>query len=72
MLGYVALSRGRVANRIWTTSERDLPDIIEVAHGTEPDARDPLTDLRHAMGRSAAQQLATDQPGELEPVGIDL
>ena len=71
-LGYVGLSRGRLDNRIWTTSDRDKDVSVEVAHGTEPEVPDALADLRHAMATSGAHQLAVDQPGELDPVGIDL
>ena len=72
-LGYVALSRGRVSNRIWTVSDHDPAPTDNPAHGAETQPEpDPLVDLRRAMQRSAAQQLATDQADELEPVGIDL
>jgi ATP-dependent exoDNAse (exonuclease V) alpha subunit len=72
-LGYVALSRGRVSNRIWTVSDHDPEPTENPAHGAEtPPEPDPLVDLRRAMQRSAAQELATDQADELEPVGVDL
>jgi conjugative relaxase-like TrwC/TraI family protein len=71
-LGYVGLSRGRNDNRIWTTSDRDTDVSVEVAHGTEPEAPDPLADLRHAMATSGAHHLANDQPADLDPAGIDL
>ena len=72
-LGYVALSRGRVSNRIWTVSDHEPAPTDNPAHGAETQPEpDPLVDLRRAMQRSAAQQLATDQADELEPVGIDL
>jgi conjugative relaxase-like TrwC/TraI family protein len=72
-LGYVALSRGRQSNRIWTVTDREPAPTDNVAHGAEREPNsDPLADLRQAMRRSAAHQLATDQLAALEPVGVDL
>jgi hypothetical protein len=71
-LGYVALSRGRVSNRIWTVSDHDPEPTENPADGAETQPEpDPLVDLRQAMQRFA-QQLATDQADELESVGIEL
>jgi ATP-dependent exoDNAse (exonuclease V) alpha subunit len=71
-LGYVGLSRGRLDNRIWTTSDPDADVSVEAAHGAEPKVIDPLADLRRAMATSGAHQLATDQPADLDPPGVDL
>ena len=72
-LGYVALSRGRVSNRIWIVTDLDPSPTDEIAHGAEPAVdTDSLTDLRRAMRRSDAHHLASDTADELEPAGVDL
>lgn len=69
-LGYTALSRGRVENRIWTVTDIE-PDIeYEESHGAELDTeRNPIGELLRAMERSAAQQMALDEAADL-PVSI--
>lgn len=71
-LGYVALSRGRIDNRIWTITDTDIDPATPESHGAANEPTDPLAELRHSMSRSQAQQLATDLADELEPAGIDL
>ena len=68
-MGYVALSRGRVDNRIWTVAELDNDPEINEPHGSPGDQdRDihPVRQLITAMERSAAQQLAIDEANELD------
>ena len=76
-LGYTALSRGRVDNRMWTVTDAE-PDIdLEQAHTPEHnEPRDPIADLVRAMERSTAQHLAIDEantlPEPIEPATIDI
>lgn len=76
-LGYTALSRGRVDNRMWTVTDAE-PDIdLERAHTPEDDEpRYPIADLVRAMERSTAQHLAIDEanllPEPIEPATIDI
>jgi AAA domain len=66
-LGYVALSRGRIDNRIWTVTDIESDRDIEQPHGADhPERRDPIGELVRAMERSAAQQLAIDEASELD------
>lgn len=53
---YTGLSRGRAANRVYVVT--DDTHAIE-AHGVRPEPPDELATLREAIGRSAAQQLAS-------------
>jgi hypothetical protein len=70
-LGYTALSRGRVENRIWTVTDTEHNVEHEQAHSTDPVAsRDPIGELVRAMERSAAQQLAIDEAATLDPPHI--
>ncbi|MAT06400.1 MAG: hypothetical protein CL424_15285 [Acidimicrobiaceae bacterium] len=77
-LGYVALSRGRIDNRIWTvTTGPDHDDDIEHAHYPAPTPdRDPIAELVASMERSAAHQLAIDEakrlPQPLNPGEVDV
>lgn len=67
-LGYTALSRGRVENRIWTVADMEHDAEHEEAHSAEPETpRDPIAELVRAMERSAAQQLAIDEAPTLDP-----
>ena len=71
-LGYTALSRGRIENRIWTVDIVDVDDDLEHAHTPEPDTpRDPIAELVRAMERSAAQQMAIDEADTLPDVDPD-
>lgn len=67
-LGYVALSRGRVDNRVWTVSDLDDDPEINEPHGPDLEERDvhPVRQLITAMQRSAAQQLAIDEAADLD------
>jgi hypothetical protein len=57
-LGYVALSRGRLANHIVTVNDREL-DIESPPHAPTLES-DSLDLLRSGLSRSRAQQLAID------------
>ncbi|MEL6893507.1 MAG: hypothetical protein AAFP84_18085, partial [Actinomycetota bacterium] len=66
-LGYTALSRGRVDNRIWTVTT-DIDADLETAHTPDPEQRpDPIVEVRRALQRSAAQQLAIDEAAVIAP-----
>ena len=52
-LGYTALSRGRERNQLYVVANRDLIAAVDRAP-------DPLAHLRHALGVSRAQTVATD------------
>lgn len=66
-LGYTALSRGRVENRIWTVATVEPDFEIEQSHGADPEAdRSPIDALLCAMERSAAHQLAIDEATDLD------
>ncbi|MGB3737297.1 MAG: AAA family ATPase, partial [Ilumatobacter sp.] len=72
-LGYTALSRGRVENRIWTVADIEPDFEVEESHGADPEAdRSPIDALLRAMERSAAQQLAIDEAADLEAPGIEI
>lgn len=67
-LGYVALSRGRIDNRIWIIEDRDADLDQSEPHGSAPNEQtDPIEDLIKVLERSNAQQLAIDQSGGLIP-----
>jgi hypothetical protein len=70
-MGYVALSRGRDGNRIWTVTDHEPEPTDNVAGAELGDDSDPLAELRFGMRRSAAHQLAIDHAEELQP-GLDL
>lgn len=76
-LGYTALSRGRVENRLWTVTDTEPEHELEEAHAPEPkEQRGPVAELLRAMERSTAQQLAIDEadtlPGPIEPAAVDI
>ena len=76
-LGYTALSRGRVQNRLWTVTDTEPEHELEEAHAPQPkEQRGPIAELLRAMERSTAQQLAIDEadalPDPVEPAAADI
>ena len=67
-LGYVALSRGRIDNRIWIIDDPE-PDLdTSEPHGATPnEPAAPIDELIKVLERSSAQQLAIDQAHSLIP-----
>lgn len=57
---YTGLSRGRIANRVYVVS--DDPAAIEACSAPHRPV-DEMATLRAAVGRSAAQEMATPRPG---------
>ena len=67
-LGYVALSRGRIDNRIWIIGDHDADIDAPEPHGSAPnEPTDPIEELIKVLERSNAQQLAIDQAHSLIP-----
>ncbi|MGH3371149.1 MAG: hypothetical protein ACRDPR_14240, partial [Nocardioidaceae bacterium] len=56
---YTGMSRGRIANRVYVVS--DDPEALEACAG-RPAPIDGVATLRAAVGRSAAQEMATPTP----------
>ncbi len=56
--GYVAMSRGRESNRLYVVAGAD-PDREEIG-GAVTDPKDPMDELKRALGRSHAKELALD------------
>ena len=66
-LGYVALSRGRIDNRIWIIGDHDADLDASEPHGAAPNEPiEPIEELIRVLERSKAQQLAVDQADSLD------
>jgi len=59
-MGYVGLSRGRDSNRIYLVDDEPVDEVQH--HGRSGEKADPLELVTDSLRRSAAKELAIDQP----------